>query len=91
MKMHYPGSTSKHPPAAVVKDIALVDERDPDRINVHYAGKRGGTYMTSLSLESAVDLIIALEQQVTRVASKTGYTDPEFRRLAAHRAKRQGP
>ena len=84
-KVHYPGSTGRCAPAGVVNGIKLCDERSCDRIDIHYSGKRGGTYMTSLIADEAVTLIIKLEAEVRRLAAKKGYTDPALVRLIESR------
>lgn len=87
--MAYPGSTSKCAPAGVVTGIKLCDERSCDRIDVHYDGLRGGTYMTSMIADQAVTLIIKLEAEVRRCAARKGYTDPALVRLIESRLGRQ--
>lgn len=89
-KVFYPGSTSKCAPAGVINRVELVDERDPERIDIHWAGTRGGEYMTSTGLIGAVELLIRLEEEITRLAAKQGFTHPAFRRLAEHRRKAVG-
>lgn len=86
-KMAYPGSTSKCAPAGVITGIVLCDERSCDRIDVHFDGKRGGSYMVSFTQDVAVDLILKLEAEVWRQASKKGYTCPSLARMLEARRK----
>lgn len=83
--MHYPGSTSKCKALVTIYGVQLVDERDPARIDVIYNGTRQGTYMTSVNLDGAVELILLLEAAVADAASRSGFTHPAFVRLAEHR------
>lgn len=90
-KMFYPGSTGKCAPAAVVSGIGLVDERTPGRIDIHFNGSRGAVYMNSVDMAGAVKLMIQLDQEITRLAERDGFTEPSFVTWRKHRRSNATP